>query len=66
MGVYIDIEMPRCCADCAFFVQLAGSDVTECVMPEGRVGQWCPLEETDRSAEVWDNEQTDCAWGKDS
>jgi len=51
MGVYIDIEIPRCCADCPFFVQLAGSDVTECVMPEGRVGQWCPLEDADRKTE---------------
>ena len=43
--VIIDMEMPKCCADCVFFVQLAGSEVTECIMPEGREGQWCPLDE---------------------
>ena len=42
--VVIDMEMPKCCADCVFYVQLAGSEVTECVMPEGR-DEWCPLEE---------------------
>lgn len=43
--VIIDMEMPKCCADCVFFVQVAGSEVTECIMPEGREGQWCPLDE---------------------
>ena len=44
--VVIDMEMPKCCDDCVFFVQLAGSEVTECVMPEGR-DKWCPLEEVE-------------------
>ena len=43
--VVIDMEMPKCCADCVFFVQLAGSEVTECVMPDGRNTSWCPLDE---------------------
>lgn len=45
MVVIENMEMPKCCADCVFFVQLAGSDVTECVMPEGRDSYYCPLEE---------------------
>ena len=45
--IVIDMEMPKCCADCVFFVQLAGSDVTECIMPEGREGQWCPMDEVE-------------------
>jgi hypothetical protein len=49
--VIIDMEMPKCCADCVFFVQVAGSEVTECIMPEGREGQWCPLDEYDEHKE---------------
>lgn len=49
--VVIDMEMPKCCADCVFFVQLAGSEVTECVMPDGRNTSWCPLDEYERVRE---------------